>query len=242
MLATHYLAFEEQMTEPAAKLCSRWWGRGGPDVIAREVVAPGAIADIVGCAFQQQTVRQRAEHCYQPILEWAPLACVSVCGERPRTTAELAAAIGMSVSGARKAAALAVAYGALVRDGLVLSRNPDWMPPAKRLVAVELKLTDWRKALRQATTYCSWADQSWVVMARSISVGLRDAAAEVGVGVALLDGDVLRVVGRPARQRHNRFATARLLAGEQALAQLLVGATTPATATGRGAAQLAPAF
>ena len=162
--------------------------------------------------------------------------------DKPLTTAELAAVIEMSISGARKAAALAVAYGALVRDGLVLSRNPDWMPPAKRLVAVELKLDNWQKALRQATTYSSWADQTWVVMARSVSVGLRHGAAEAGVGAALLDGDVLRVVARPTRQRHSRFATARLLAGEQAFAQLLASAPRPTTAISRGAGQLAPAF
>jgi hypothetical protein len=140
------------------------------------------------------------------------------------TTSEIAAALGLSVSGARKAAAAAVAAGALNRDGLFLYRNGDWCPPSRRLVAIELKLAYWRKALEQAQTYLRWADTTWVVMGRTAPDSLVEAAGAIGVGVALLDDRKLNILAKPERQAHDPFNTARLLAGEQAFAQAIVSA------------------
>lgn len=210
--------FEVEMAEPTAALARRWWGRKPPDFIAREVVAPGAIADLVGCAFDARATNNRRERGHSPILEWAPLACVSTC-EQPLSTREIAARIGMSLSTVQKAVAQAISCGALRRDSGLVSRNPDWHSPARRLVAIELKLTDWRKALRQAEHYSKWADEAWVVMAREITSRMTAAALEAGVGLARLRLDRLQIVATPARRKHERFASSRLLAAEQALAQ-----------------------
>ena len=102
---------EAQMTEPAASFARRWWGRATLDVIAREVVTPGAIADLVGCSFDSRRFARRCTNGHGPILQWAPLACVAAC-EQPLTTIEIARVIGMSVSGTRKAVATAVAQRA----------------------------------------------------------------------------------------------------------------------------------
>jgi hypothetical protein len=224
---------EAQMTRPAAQAAKRWWGRGKLDVVAHEVVAPGAIADIVGCAFDAAKLNRRLDHEYEPILEWAPLACVSACARGAATTSELSSLTGLSVSAVRKATALAVAHGALERNGRVLQRKRQWSSPVRRMVAVELKLSDWRKALYQAMSYSHWADEAWVVMGRSVSADLRDAAVNAGVGVALLDGEAMIVVAKPTRRRHGDFDVSRLLAGEQALAQSR--ATRQATPTARDA-------
>ena len=99
------------MTAPATHAAGRWWGRGKLDVVAQEVVAPGAIADLVGCVFDRRKLERRIEFGYQPILEWAPIACVNACAAGPLTTRELSLATGISLSHVRKASALAVASG-----------------------------------------------------------------------------------------------------------------------------------
>lgn len=48
---------------------------------------------------------------------------------------------------------------------MILGRRADLAGVGRgRLVAVELKLTDWRHALRQAVAYQLAADESWVAM------------------------------------------------------------------------------
>jgi hypothetical protein len=42
------------------------------------------------------------------------------------------------------------------------TRQPQ--PILRHLCAVEAKLTDWRRALRQANRYCEFADQAWVLL------------------------------------------------------------------------------
>lgn len=97
--------FEAEMVAPAIDRTKQWWGRREPDVVAAEVVAPGAIADLVGCSFDQSALRARLADNATPLLEWAPVACVSACADGPHTTAELALLTGLSQSSVRKAVA-----------------------------------------------------------------------------------------------------------------------------------------
>jgi hypothetical protein len=80
-----------------------------------------------------------------------------------------------------------------------------WIPVAKRLTAVELKLSKWRDAARQADNAAWAADRSWVVLdARRAGAALRnrDYFAEFGIGLAVVDSvGVLRVMERPRRSR-----------------------------------------
>ena len=97
-----------------------------------------------------------------------------------------------------------------------------WIPVAKRLTAVELKLSKWRDAARQADN-AAWAvDRSWVVLdARRAGAAMRnqDYFKEFGIGLAVLDSTgMLRVIERPRRSRSRPWLRAWL--GELAWARV----------------------
>lgn len=227
---------EAEMAGPVIERSKRWWGRREPDVVAVEVVAPGAIADVLGCSFGESAVRARLAANATPLLEWAPVACVSACAHQPRTTAELAVLTGLSQSSVCKAVARAIAAGALRREGRFLKREREWRPVARRLVAVELKLTDWWKALKQAESYARWADASWVVMGGTITEELYGRCEAGGLGLGRLSRESFDVLLRPRTHKIEAFNTARLLASEQALAAYARALPTPASTRGRDAA------
>lgn len=92
----------------------------------------------------------------------------------------------------RRAFAPAVARGEVGFDGNVWSCRA--MTPAyDELVAVELKLTDWRKGLRQARRNQAFAHQSWLAITR-VSEDAAALADQLGVGVVIVSGDEVEVV------------------------------------------------
>lgn len=214
-----HFAREEEMTAPARQAWPAWWGPMVPDAIAEEITGQGGIADLVGCEFDQRALTERRRSRSSPILEWAPLACVSKCREGPFTSKELAEALGVSVSHTRSAIAKAVAQGALKREGTLIFPTSTWLPAATRLVAVELKLRGWRKALRQATSYDKWADEAWIVMGSSVSNELKEVCESQGIGLATLDLHHFHVLVKPVPRKPSAWHTIRLLAGEQILRQ-----------------------
>ena len=87
-----------------------------------------------------------------------------------------------------------------------------WRPVDGHVTAVELKLSKWRSALRQADNIAFAADRSWVVLD---SARARKAVAAVdhfrafGVGLAVVGPESpLRVVVRPAGRRPERWLRA----------------------------------
>jgi hypothetical protein len=137
------------------------------------------------------------------------------------TTSELAATCRVSPSGVRRAIGVAVERGALVREGRLKYRtHRAWGPGAARVVAVELKLQDWPAALDQAHAYSRWANAAWVLLARTPPTAALAAAAEEGIGVAVLSpsGEVA-LLARPAARRRPAQRWAAIWASEQVLAR-----------------------
>lgn len=76
-------------------------------------------------------------------------------------------------------------------------------PIAKEIVAVEAKLTDWKRALYQASRYTSFASEAWVVMS---SIAYPRASNHIeefttrGIGLAFMDPDGQHdVLNRPRK-------------------------------------------
>lgn len=209
------------MTAVAAASWLRWWpGERSPDFIAAEVVAPGAIADLVAGAFDYDALAARRAADIAPLTDWSSLLCALAC-RQPLTANEVAVAVGLSSSGARRSLTTATASGALLRDGRHFTLNHGWRPAMTRLVAVELKLRDWQKGLLQAARYRRWADASWLLLGATAVRQAEPNSRQAGVGLARLgrNGGWDKAAG-PKRARPT-YGVERRWAEEQVLAQAL---------------------
>lgn len=222
------------MTAAAAANWHRWYpGEPSPDFIAAEVVAPGAIADLVAGAFDFDALAVRRAADIAPLTDWSSLLCALAC-RRPLTPTEVALSVGLSTAGARRSLTSAAAGGALRRDGRRFVLNDDWRPAMTRLVAAELKLRDWQKGVLQAARYRRWADASWLILGATTVGQAEPNARQAGVGLARLgrEGGWQRATAaKRARPTHN---VERRWAEEQVLAQALRDGWRPEL-TARGA-------
>jgi hypothetical protein len=211
---------EAAMTAAAIARMPAFWRSVLPcDFAALEAVGPGAVADVVLASFDAGAITARETNGITPIVDWTTLGCVLACRQATCTNRELAAALTVSDSTARRATALAVAAGALVRDGNAFVTHPDWRPAARRLVALELKLRDWPHGLAQAVRYRDWADTSWLVLGATDGPNALEDARAAGIGLARLGTDgSARVFLKPRRQS-GFDGRVRAWIGEQALLQ-----------------------
>jgi len=110
---------------------------------------------------------------------------------RPRNVEEIAAALGWPVTTILGRMRRLVTTGALVESRPGLYTRPAEIAAHGRLYAIETKIEDWRKALRQVRTYRVWADAYVLVM-----TGLSERTTEALQAEARRDGGGLVVDGR----------------------------------------------
>lgn len=234
---------EEDMTEPTIAAWSSWWtSRAEPDFIAREIVGPLAIADLVAVQFDHGALRDRRAAGIHNTDDFLTLRVVLACRRTARTVAELGAMLGFSESGIRRAVRHGYDIGALVAGERRRHRTHEaWRPAGRRLVAVELKRTDWRRAAQQAWAYQDWANTSWLVLGQRPTLTAVECLSITGMGLAYLGEDErLHRVLRPASRRRPTGA-AGVWAGEQALVHAFgsgmdpLAAVRPTRATSRAA-------
>ncbi len=111
-------------------------------------------------------------------------------GDAIKSRAELAALLGTSEGAAQRVIAQLSAAGVAAhsRDSLTIFGLRT--PPYARLIAVEAKISDWRRVLTQAYRNLQFADESWVVLDYVFS---RPAIAQIdrfrvaGVGLASIE-------------------------------------------------------
>jgi hypothetical protein len=103
-----------------------------------------------------------------------------------------------------------------------------WCPVGAHLTAVELKLSKWRDALRQADNLALSADRVWVVLDKARAATATAASAyfqKFGVGLAVLGLDAhLRVVVGPRQRRPERWLRALMSERAWAVAEADVAA------------------
>lgn len=236
------------MTEPAVESWNSWWrGREAPDFIAREVVGRHGIADLVAVQFDADVLRARSEAGLLAVPDLTSLRAIEACRRAPRSASALAAALGLTLSGVRRAVQVAHDSGALDVTGDNRYRaNPAWSRCVRRLVAVELKRSDWQRSAAQLWAYKEWASATWLVLGQRPPLTAVEVLRDTGAGLAYLDINAeMRVVLRPKTSR--RIAgIASVWAGEQALSQAIAAGknlTDPVTvrrATARPEDELAP--
>jgi hypothetical protein len=135
-------------------------------------------------------------------------------GGRSTSLDRLARLVGSNVPALTRSTLRPLAEaGALELTGRSARASGMWVPVAKTITAVELKLSNWRRAARQADNAAWGADRSWVVLDRHRS------RAAVAIGFAMLDSHgTLRILDRPQRRR--RVPWLRVWLGELAWARV----------------------
>jgi hypothetical protein len=207
------------MTAPTLECWARWWqGRGAPDLISTEVVGPHGIADVVAVRFDTHALRAREEAGIDPVNDFGALRVLLACRRTARSTEDLARLLGLSESSVRRALQVCNDSGALEKVG---SRryvaHPAWRPAARRLVAVELKRSDWQRATRQLWAYQVWASAAWLVLGRRPPISAIEGLKAMGIGLGYLGEDGgAQIVLRPRAKRLSG-TVASAWAGEQLL-------------------------
>lgn len=211
--------WEAEMAALVADQVHRLMPRGGAHLVVGEVPAAQGIADIVAVRFDTDALRTRLSSGIGPVTSPLRVRVLHVLREdRYVRSATLAAYVGTNASALTRSTLKPLAELGLVelQKGLVRSTGA-WRPVAAHLTAVELKLSKWRDALRQADNFAISADRSWMVLdaSKSASAVRESTLIETfGVGLALVEPTGhLRVVVPPRGRRPERWV--RALMAEQ---------------------------
>jgi hypothetical protein len=211
--------WEADMTALVADQVHRLMPRGGAHLVVGEVPAAQGIADIVAVRFDIKALRTRLDSGIGPVTSPLRVKVLHALREdRSVRISTLAAHVGTNASALTRSTLKPLAELGLVelRKGTVRSTGA-WRPVAAHLTAVELKLSKWRDALRQADNFAVSADRAWVVLDASRSAGaVRESTliGTFGVGLAVIESTgQLQVVVPPRGRRPERWL--RALMAEQ---------------------------
>lgn len=217
--------FESEMTDPVAGLVSRLTpGQVRPAHVLREVPAGHGVVDLLAVDFDDEVLSRRLRAGLGPIeLPLRVQVLAQLRSDRFLSLDRLARKVGSNPAALTRSTLRPLAeLGAIELEPHRARATGVWIPVVKRLTAVELKLSKWRGALRQADNAAWAADRSWVVLdARRASgaIANRDYFAEVGIGLAVVDSvGVLRVLQAARRRPRVRWLTAWI--GELAWARV----------------------
>lgn len=177
----------------------------------REFNSSSGIADLVAVALCRGW-QQQASMRLVPARWLYPLKCLPF--GVPIDLKSFATRFGVSESCAQSVLATyaEAAYCAYEAEQRVWTKARDPHPVAERIVALEAKLRDWRRALYQAVQYASYAFETWVVLDRdslhSASIHI-DEFEKRGIGLMGLSVSGLCEIVSPAASRpprnHERF-------------------------------------
>lgn len=199
-------------------------------LVVGEVPAAQGIADMVAVRYDPAAVRHRLDSGVGPLCSPLRVRVLDLLREdRGIRAGTLARKVGSNTRALLRSTLgpLADLGAAEVSNGMVRSTGA-WVPVGTHLTAVELKLSKWRDALRQADNFSLSADRSWVVLdgARAASaVAAAEQFRAFGLGLAVLDAaGRVRVAVRPRGRRPERWLRALMAERAWAAAEAEVAA------------------
>ncbi len=219
---------EESMMDPVASFAATRWGpESGTWVVLREPQTETSIPDIVVARVDVDALQQRSNNGHlRPLNRSELLVLRALARTRPATLAKVA-----HDSHLAKDSAARVLRKLSREDRVTHTRSGSWtrtstMPQiVTHAVSVEVKRCDWRRALFQARSYRSFANEAYVVFDAAFEQRfLRhcDLYRQYGVGLMSIDALALEVVDLlAASKRRPRDPLAASLFGEKALGALL---------------------
>jgi hypothetical protein len=223
-IPTDAFRWEADMTALVAEQVGRLLPRSTNTLalVVGEVPAAVGISDIVAVRFDREAVRHRLDTGVGPLCSPLRVRALDILRtDRPIRVTTLARKLGTNTRALTRSTLVPLAnIGVVGFAGDGVTATGAWRPVGAHLTAVELKLSKWRDALRQADNFAVSADRSWVVLdfARAgAAIAGRDVFEKYGIGLAVLDGaGHLQVITRPAGRRPQRWL--RALMAERAWA------------------------
>lgn len=168
----------------------------GPGAVAVfEVQSAAGITDVVATVFDQDVLDERGAGGF--VTDASGVAALLALSDARESWESLDAREVASAAGVTPAYARARVLPGLAARGLVMMTGrwtaaQPYRSPARKLVTVEAKLSDWRRGLGQAARHAAGADAAWLVMdaARTgPAVSRADWFRAAGVGLAGLGRD-----------------------------------------------------
>lgn len=134
-------------------------------VVLREMAGPFGVPDLLAVVGRRDLLERRRELKVPPLLNQVDAGVVAAAAPRaPRGPQALARRVGWPVDTVHRRLPALVRSGALLPAGRDSFVRPADLQPVGRLYAVEAKVKDWRRAVRQARAYSLWCDSYVIVM------------------------------------------------------------------------------
>lgn len=197
-------------------------GPAVPDVVVVEAQSNVGVVDLLSVAFDNEALEHRIKGGLEPVTLPLRVRVLDALSRRRAVRVEtLARRVGSRpLALTRSTLRPLEELGAIEMAGGRVLPTGAWRPIARRLTAVELKLSRWQQVLRQADNAAFGVDAAWAVLdaARSqAALGQVELFRLFGVGLATISSDgELRVVTRPRRRPRVRWVRSWL--GETAWA------------------------
>jgi len=190
-----------------------------------EVAGPFGIPDFLVVVGPRSLLRHRTALSVPPLLNEVDAGIVARASIRLGRNAEtLAEQLGWEVGTVERRLPGLVRSGALTDLGAGRYVRPAALAPIGRLYAVETKIRDFRRALRQARTYALWCDNYVIVMP-----ALSEAALGGAIDAVARDRGGLVIKGRwVQRPGGRRIPPAPRLWGSEHLVAATMRADSPA--------------
>jgi len=200
--------FESEMADPVEMLVRRLTpGRIQPGHVLREMPAGQGVVDLLAVDFDDEVLSRRVRAGLGLIELPLRIEVLShLRSDRFLSHERLSRRVGSNPRALTRSTLRPLAeMGAIELEATRARATGAWIPVARRMTAVELKLSKWRDAARQADNAALAVDRSWVVLDSRRAGGAirnREYFAEFGIGLAVVDSNgALRVVERSRRSR-----------------------------------------
>jgi len=182
---------ELSLERVALQACAALPGAQRGLIVIKEVAGPHGIPDLVAVVGNPQVLDDRLGSDVPPLLNELDAAIVASAAPRaPRSIATLARRLGWQVDIILPRLPRLLDVGALTETGPGVIVRPTALRPIGRLYAVETKVANWRRAVRQGRNYQLWCD-TYIVVMEELSIRSMDrlltATNEDGAGV-VIDG------------------------------------------------------
>lgn len=198
--------------------------------VFREVAGPFGIPDFVAIVGPRSVLRKRLALDVPPLLNEIDAGIIASTAPRAgRTIDKIATALSWPLPTVERRIPLLLKVGALQDLGEGRYVRPDALCPVGRLYAIETKVKNFKRALRQARTYALWCDNYVIVMPQ-----LSDASIFSAQEAVAADRGGLVVGGRwIQRIRAGDLPVARRMWGSEHLVAAALGEGSPALAGGK---------
>ncbi|MFJ5017019.1 hypothetical protein [Streptomyces griseoluteus] len=198
MTSSHGVRFtptKEAALDPALRTLARSLSRKPPGVIMiAEMPGPSGIPDLVALPGSGVHLMKRLESQIPPVLKRTDIEVIAALKVRQGISPE---ALKSRVHRAEKTVLQSVRdlsqSGAVLKSGKLLYRA-EALQSVGRLYALEAKVDDWKKGMRQAFRYRSWCDASTLVLSQMPRnrEPLLATARRLNIGLALEDRWIVR--------------------------------------------------